>query len=413
MNKYIINVIILFTAFLPRVAAFAVSVPEIIPVCADGTRGLACHRALLDTTAASEGEMPIIAWHGIPTEKSAAVFPLMKEAGINIYLARYSDLNTTLRILDIAQAVGIKLIASCPELKSDVGATVKQLMKHPALYGYYLKDEPETWDLPELGVWVKEIQEIDNDHPCYINLYPNWAWQIEKYTENLAAYIRQVPVPFISFDQYPIVEIKGAPSILRPGWYRNLEEISTAAKEAGLPFWAFAMAWSHDLDSIHHYPVPTLPELRLQQFSNLAYGAQALQYFTFKGAVDDHGKTPVYELLRTLNREIQHLAGVFLGAKVISVGHTGNVPEGARPVAKLPGPIKSLNTSDGAIVSLLEKGGNYYLVIVNRDYRNPITLNIIADESVQCVRKDGSMASVGSDHVQLDAGDMVIYTWKK
>jgi len=413
MNKYLINIFTLLTALFSWLATFAV--PENIPIATNSadSHGSAYRSALLDTTISFKSEMPIIAWHGIPAKKSATVFPLMKEAGFNIYLAKYNDLNTTLQILDIAQAAGIKLITSCPELKSDADATVKQLMKHPALYGYYLKDEPETWDLPELGVWVKEIQKIDNNHPCYINLYPNWAWKIEQYAENLAAYISQVPVPFISFDQYPIVEINGAPSILRPGWYRNLEEISAAAKKADLPFWAFAMAWSHDLDSIHHYPVPTLPELRLQQFSNLAYGAQALQYFTFRGAVDDYGKTPVYERLKTLNHEIQQLAGVFLGAKVVSVWHTGNVPEGARPLNKLPDAIKSLDTSGGAIVSLMEKDNNLYLVIVNRDYRNPIELRIAVDESVQRVQKDGSMITVGSDYEQLDAGDMVIYTWKK
>lgn len=43
-----------------------------------------------------------------------------------------------------------------------------------------------------------------------------------------------------------------------------------------MPFWAFALALSHKLDNTHFYRIPTLAELRLQVFSNLAYGAQAI-----------------------------------------------------------------------------------------------------------------------------------------
>lgn len=99
-----------------------------------------------------------------------------------------------------------------------------------------MKDEPEVNDLLGLGELVKKIKTIDSHHPCYINLYPNWAWGKELYSENVKSFIEQVPVPFISFDNYPIVSINGAPSIVRLDWYRNLEEISAAAKESNKPF---------------------------------------------------------------------------------------------------------------------------------------------------------------------------------
>lgn len=369
------------------------------------------------TAQQPKGEIPIIAWHGIPTGKSSELFPLMKDAGIQIYLGKYNDITTTLQILDIAQKTGVKLITSSPELKSDVEATVIRMMEHPALYGYYLKDEPETEDLPDLGVWVKQIQSIDKEHPCYINLYPNWAWGKEQYATNVASFIEQVPVSFISFDHYPVALIDSIP-VLRPEWYRNLEEISAAAQEANLPFWAFSLAWSHYLGPPSppaFYPVPTLPELRLQMFSNLAYGAQALQYFTFYGAVDDNGKTPVYDLIQTVNQEIQNLVGVFSGAKVLSVWHTGDqIPEGTRRLSQMPAPqVKALLTSGmGAVVSLLEKGNRQYLVIVNRDYQNTMTLSIDVDDSVQRILKSGWIAETNQSTEQVEAGDMVIYTWK-
>ena len=374
---------------------------------------------VLNVTAEQpKGEIPIIAWHGIPAEKSEEIFPLMKEAGIQIYLGKYNDISTTLKILDIAQKTGVKLITSCPELNTDVEATVKQLMKHPALYGYYLKDEPEVSDLPDLGVWVKKVQSIDNEHPCYINLYPNWAWGKEQYATHVASFIEQVPVPFISFDHYPVALIDSIP-VLRPEWYRNLEEISAAARKAKLPFWAFALSSSHYLGPPSppaFYPVPTLGELRLQQFSNLAYGAQALQYFTFSGAVDKNGKTSVYDLLKTVNKEIQNLASIFLDATVLSVWHTGDqIPESTQRLEKMPAPqVKALSTDGtGAVVSLIEKGNNQFLVIVNRDYKNTTGLNVSFDKSVKQVLKDGKKVSVRKTCNQIEPGDMVIYTWSK
>ena len=365
---------------------------------------------------ATEGEFPIIAWTGVEADKSLEKFPVMKACGIHIYLGWYDDLKTMLNVLDAARQTGVKMITSCPDLLS-VGTTeeaVKAMMNHPALYAYHLKDEPEVNDLPGLGELVKKIKALDSQHPCYVNLYPNWAWGKELYSENVKSFIEQVPVPFISFDNYPVVSINGAPSIVRPDWYRNLEEISVAAKENNKPFWAFALALSHRLDDSHFYKIPTLPELRLQVFSNLAYGAQAIQYFTYRGLQHDE-PTEVYDLVKTVNEEVQQLASIFLGAEVLSVAHTGSeIPEGTKPLQALPSSIKSLSTSEtGAVVSVLEKGGKQYLVVVNKDFRNVMNLSIDVDSSVSRVLKDGSTVAVSATTITVDPGDMVIFTWRK
>lgn len=367
-------------------------------------------------TPTTDGDFPIIAWTGVEAEKSLEKFPVMKAAGINIYLGWYDDLETTLKVLDAARETGVKVITSCGSLLSVETAeeAVKAMMNHPALYAYHLKDEPEVNDLPGLGELVKKIKTIDSHHPCYINLYPNWAWGKELYAENVKSFLEQVPVPFLSFDNYPIVSINGAPSIVRPDWYRNLEEISAAARDHQMPFWAFALALSHKLDDTHFYRIPTLAELRLQVFSNLAYGAQAIQYFTYRGLQHDE-PTAVYELVKTVNREVQQLAGIFLGAQVISVSHAGSeIPEGTKALESLPAPIKSLKVSDGgAVVSVLEKGGNQYLVVVNKDFQNVMSLSVDADSSVSRVGKDGAIVAPDRSEIAVEPGDMVIFAWRK
>ena len=136
------------------------------------------------------------------------------------------------------------------------------------------------------------------------------------------------------------------------------------------------------------HDIPTLAELRLQIFINLAYGAQGIEYWSFRGfgsPLDAQGKrTVVYDRLQKISNEIQNYSGVFLGAKVVSVQQTGlNIPDGTTRLTQLPEPIKLLETiGEGAVVSVLENNGNSFLVIVNRDFKNAIKLVIYTDETV-------------------------------
>jgi hypothetical protein len=386
----------------------------------------------------TDREMPILAWIGVPEgETTVERFLELKASGININFSGYSGIEAVEKALDIAQQTGIKLLPSCPELKSDPEKTVRRLMKHPALFGYHLRDEPNATDFPELAAWIRKIRAVDKQHPCYINLFPNYAsfsqlfakdHQLQPgkdmYEEHVEVFLKEVPVSFISFDHYPVAEKNGIRT-LRSDWYKNLEIIAAAAKKSGLPFWAFALSVAHG-----SYPVATAGEIKLQLYSNLAYGAQALQYFTYwtpgiNSNWDFHhapigldGKrTDVYDRIKQVNSEIQNLAGVFLNARLVSVSHTGRqIPSGTRRIDKLPDPVQVLETGDGgAIVSVLEKEDHQFLVIVNRDFLNPMKLTVVVDERVKKILKDGTLvqANAYTPTVEVDPGDVVIYTWEK
>ncbi len=373
----------------------------------------------------ADRELPILAWWSIPEEETTVErFKELRESGINISFSPYSDIEAVEKALDAAQQAGVKLLPSCPELKAEPEKTVKQLMKHSALFGYHLVDEPGAGAFKELGDWVRRIQAVDKQHPCYINLLPNWALGMT-YTEHVDSFVKEVPVPFLSFDHYPITVGADGNHVLGPHFYQNLETIAAASKKSGVPFWAFALTTAHA-----SYPVPTVGEIKLQLYSNLAYGAQGLQYFTYwtpeqgrdqdfhQGPIGlDWKRTAIYDRIKLVNGEIQNYAGVFLGAKLVSVCHTGKQrPSGTRYIDKLPEPVKVLETSDGgAIVSVLEKGNRWFLVIVNRDFRNPMKLTIYTDDAVKKVLTDGTLipASTYTPVTEVDPGDMAIYTWEK
>ena len=399
---------------------------------------LFCLASFSQVSLKQDRELPILAWLGVPERESTLErFKEIKEAGFTINFANYSSLSAAKQALDLAQQVGMKVLVSCPELKSEPEKTVRQIMKHPALAGYYIRDEPGATEFNDLATLVNRIKAVDDLHFCYINLFPNYASteqllgkgtppmaEKEAYQEYLERFLREVPVPFLSFDHYPLIEGKNGRGV-RGNWYQNLEMIVEAAQKKDIPVWAFALAVAHQ-----PYPIPTLGELRLQMYTNLAYGAQGLQYFTYwtprlnknwdfhDAPIGHDGKrTVVYDRVKAMNKELQNQAAVFVGAKVVWVKQTGKfIPMGTKRLDKLPDPIKVLETDEtGAVVSLLENEDQYILMIVNRDFENSMQLVLAAEDRVDKILKDGTVVKANSysNLIEVDPGDAVIYTWKK
>ena len=88
--------------------------------------------------------------------------------------------------------------------------------------------------------------------------------------------------------------------------------------------------------------------MRVQIFGNLAYGAQGVQYFTYKcphpyggytyydAPIDTNNeKTPVWYMVQRINKDIHALTWVFLGAEFLRAGHTNEVtPVGCARLTK-------------------------------------------------------------------------------
>ena len=274
------------------------------------------------------GEYPpqtlhIVSWGGIPANKADTLFALAKECGFDTHLGLYSKQENALVAMDAAERAGMGIIINFPQLKDSTESAVSLIRNHPALVAYHIKDEPVASEYPWLSELREKILELDPSHPCYINLLPNWSWGVEEYSSNIEDFASRFDLPFYSFDNYPVIEEDGVVKV-RPEWYRNLEEFSAMARKHGKPFWAFALAKSHGIvePEVAFYPEPTLGHLRLQVFSNLLYGAQAIQYFNFLGIVDPATceKKPAYEFVRQVNSEVRAYSSVFAGCTSSSLG---------------------------------------------------------------------------------------------
>lgn len=354
-------------------------------------------------------EFPIVAWAGIDARDADAKFGPMKEAGFNVYLDWYETFEEVETVLDAAEKHGVKVIVRSKNLLSDPAGEAKKMMGREGLFGYFIIDEPETSELRTYGEIEKRIQAVDKTHPCYINLYPNWAWGgVDSYLNRLSGYLSVVPAPFLSFDFYPIMKKDGGVEV-RDGWYKNLEDVRKVSRAKKLPFWAFALSLAGE-DSEH--PAPTLADFRLQQFVNLAYGAQAFQYWTYWG-IYHTAPTAVYNPAKQVNRELQVLARYFYGADVTDVWHTGgDLPAGTTALTKMPEGVASLATGGPALVSRFVNGGHTYLSVVNKDCRHKMSLSITFDSKATKFDHEGFKASVTSADTTLDPGDIVVFQIK-
>ena len=376
-------------------------------------------------------QLDILGWYGVPAGKGTLErYQEMKQAGFTHNLpsetAKIFDESVVLEELDNAQAAGMKMLIYAGMMDHSAPFIAK-LKAHPANGGYIVSDEPQfTW-FASVANTVRKIQALDSEHPCYVNHFPYGATGTG-YQYFIHTFLETVPVTFLSFDAYPVHIDENGQRYVSPIIYNSLEVIAAEAKRANMPFWAFALATKHG-----PYPSPTLDDLRLQVYSNLAYGAQCIQYFTYwtppndqfiTGPIDKEGnQTDTYKVVKAMNSEIIALSKVFRNAKVLTVMHTGAsaLPEGATAfdAGKLPAAVKSLEITGGdngtAVVSILEKGADMFFMVVNRSINNNMNVKIEGTDILRRVKKDGTAVTIekGVNSVGVTPGDALIYFWKK
>ena len=334
------------------------------------------------------------------------------------------NLSDAKKALDLGEETGVKIMFMCNELRTKTDSCIAMVKDHPALYGYFLRDEPWCSDFAALGEWAGRIKKYDNEHMIYLNLYPSYVdvrgIGAKDYKDYVEKFISEVDLPMISFDNYPVV-FEG----VRQAWYENLEIIRECAREHDLPFWAFALSTPH-----WTYPEPTMASLRIQQYTNLAYGAAGLQYFTYwcpqPHQFDFHdapirvdgSRSQNYDKVKILNKEILSRAGVFVGSEVVSVCHTGDsIPPKTTRLTDLPEGVRKLDTHGaGAVVSELRKdNGTRYMMVVNRSIETPLDLDVEFSHKAYSVDREGRVIPIGRkpSTIIVEPGDAAIFRLKK
>jgi hypothetical protein len=332
--------------------------------------------------------------------------------------------------LDVAQRHGLRAqlqdglltpgTLDNPGQRAKLDALISRVRKHPALYSYFITDEPSAATFPALGQLVAYLRERDPAHLAYINLFPTYASneqlgtkgdKIAAYKDHLRQYIDVVRPSLLSYDHYQFSK-QGD----NPDYFLNLMLIRRRALEARVPFLNIVQActWTPSMR------VPGPDELCYLIYTTLAYGGQGISYYVYccprhTGgiALADGTPTPLYHALKSLNREFVAIAKELQPLRSLAVYHAGMSPPGSeRLPSKAPfrfdPPIAPLayNPPERVRGFLLGYFGTddkpSHVVAVNLDYKAEATVVLTGPGSLAAFdAKSGAWAAASGPHLEL------------
>jgi len=284
---------------------------------------------------------PIMAWNHPPSDPAA--LKKMRECGITV--AGFA----TVAQLDAVHAAGMKAIVSDArvggygdwskvdpaEARKKVTELVKEVNHHPAVFGYYLRDEPPATMFAGLEIVASVVRELAPGKWPYINLFPLVAepWQLgtKDYDEYVAKFVATCKPPILSYDHYAIFD----DGSLGPKYFQNLEVMRAAALKHKVPFWNIVLANAH-----FRYRAPSAADFHFHAYTTLAYGGRGISYFTYlapkvgnyrMAPIDQFGnETPTWHHMRNINNQILKLAPTILKLRSDEVYHFGTIPAGCK-----------------------------------------------------------------------------------
>ena len=318
---------------------------------------------------------------------------LYKKAGFNTvleYLWEGDDYTQTLVL--VQKVEGLKAILNIDQkfirhnmetedvLFEKVKGFIMEVKDEKNQVGYFLYDEPERHNISLIVKTAEHILQIDRRKFIWMNFYVEKDFSIARTVLN-----KLIPSA-ISMDFYPFEVSKNRMN----EYYCYIDWFRTLSLEYDVPFWTFVQS-AEWFDRIGDKRLPNSGELRLLVYTNLAYGAKGLWYYTYvsprhsksiKTAILDKNDKPtkLYEIVKNLNREVSALAPILMKLKSMEVVHTGIPPKGLSKFK--PNNLISGISGDNIIIGYFQSGnGSKYIMLVNKltnNYKN-VTLELGQD----------------------------------
>ncbi len=276
------------------------------------------------------------------------------------------------------------------EIDRHVKEMVEAAGKCPAVFGYFITDEPGVGEFPKLARVVEAVKKHAPGKLAYINLFPDYATLgapdrsqlgTESYTEYLERFVAEVRPQVISYDNY-MVQYSGdmADAKRAASYYRNLLEVRRVAMKHGLPFWNIVS--SNQIRP--HTPPPSPANLLFQAYTTLAAGAKGLSWYTYftrrygYAPIDAHGeKTPTWQYLRMVNHQLKTLGPTMMRLSSTGVFFTSPPPVAGLPL--LPGRCVKSVAADGPMMvgEFTDAGGIDYGMVVNLSLERSVKFTLV------------------------------------
>jgi hypothetical protein len=344
---------------------------------------------------------PIVTYWAGPSMTDATA-QQMQEGGWNLVWCTEKE-------LDVVQKHGLRgqltdsLLAPAslddPAQREKLKTLITRVRQHPALYAYFITDEPNATNFAGLGKLVAFLRTADPAHLAYINLFPTYANNeqlgnpgdtVTAYQSHLTQYVETVKPGLISYDHYQF-----ATNGDNDQYFLNLALIRQSALASHLPFLNIVQActWTPSMR------VPKDEEMRYLVYTTLAYGAQGISYYVYchpghTGAIANADGTPtsLYPALKILNREFVAIASQLQPLQSQGVYHSGMMPPGAEALPKNavftldpplpamkyqpPTPVKGILIGDFAPAGKNDSAPPTHAVVVNLDYKSPASIGL-------------------------------------
>ena len=355
---------------------------------------------------------PIVScWSGPGFDKNTGLLTdvaakQLVDAGMNlVWAGSVQELDVAkrygLRVLYIDRSLITPAVLDNPALRPKLDALIDGIRNHPALYAYFLIDEPSAVLFGDFSRLVDYLRHRDPAHLAYINLLPTYASNeqlgtkgdtVQAYAEHLRQYVATVRPSLISYDHYHFTNAGDDQQYLL-----NLSMIRKTSTDAGLPFLNTVQAsnWLPCSAASPATPrVPTGNETRFLVYTTLAYGAQGISYYVWcypdhQGGIVQKDSTPtaIYDVLKATNHEFVNIAEQYQPLQWIGTHLKGYRPDALPPGTTLlpndsPFDIREVSNTEtykegtplkGVLIGLFgEKNalpaGATHALVVNLDY---------------------------------------------
>ena len=323
------------------------------------------------------------------------------------------------KILDLALARDMKVLVSDPRIYTDVQSVVDDYSEHPALWGYFLRDEPARKEFSKYGKIYKEFLELDANHTPFVNLLPaggerarhGIAW--DKFIKEWITEVGPKKLRNLVFDNYPFCDLDFDDLYIGRGrshghiqnYFDDLEIMRKIGLEYDIPTGLYLQS----VGIKNYLRRPDENDIRWNIYTALAYGIKSFEWFTWwtpspdefsDAVIDKNGnKTDLYDIVKWANYQIKSLSRITEELDAIEVYHFGEIPEGlpALPEDYFVTPLRDVPV----LISKFKHkmNGNTYLMIVNKSNRslekrvvdmelkNPIKIDFKFSSEINSLRK--------------------------
>ncbi len=300
------------------------------------------------------------------------------------------DVNTNRRILTHAHDAGLTAfitdprlphaLAGVPDATARLDAIIRDYAGYPGLAGYHQVDEPSRVAFPGHGEVTAYLRQKDPTHPTYSNLLPNYATAGQLGTANYEEYVDQYATiarpAVLSYDHYNWLNAGE-----RAEFFSNLATVRRVSQRRNIPFLQIVLGVAHLI-----YRAPSEGETRWEAMQTLAYGGVGVMYFTYwtpkdpdyaPAMIDRQGNpTPYYDVVKRVNVKVRAFGEVLAATTNLDVFQNGALTLAGEP-RRAGAPVYIPSTAPLTVGVFGDAAGNRFALVTNRDFRNPVTTDLV------------------------------------